>query len=205
MTEVTLSFGAERHLVGTLCRPGDAAVGDCAVLLLNAGVIHRIGPHRFNVKLARALARAGLPSLRLDLSGQGDSRLPAQPLPYPQQAVADLRAAMDHLQGLLGVQRFVIAGICSGANHGLAAADADPRVAGLWMLDTHLYPTPRTRRERWRLQWRLRGPALLLQWARAAGPTPRRGCARRRHRAAPHRLRWTTAPTRPTGRALRPC
>lgn len=170
MSEVTITFGSDRHLVGTLSMPDTAAGGGggLAVLLLNAGVIHRIGPHRFNVKLARELARRGLVTLRLDLSGQGDSRLPASPLPFERQAVADLQAAMDHVQRLCGIDRFVIAGICSGAQNGLAAAEADPRVTGLWLLDAYMYPTPRTRWVRYRLQLQTRWFATLMSWTRSA-------------------------------------
>lgn len=170
MSEIAITFGSDRHLVGTLALPGAGvnAPGGVAVLLLNAGVIHRIGPHRFNVKLARELARRGLVSLRLDLSGQGDSRQPSSPLPYERQAVADLQAAMDHVQRLCGIERFVIAGICSGAQNGLAAAEADPRVTGLWLLDAYMYPTPRTRWVRYRLQLQSRWFATLMSWTQSA-------------------------------------
>ena len=110
--------------------------------MLNAGVIHRIGPHRFNVKLARALASQGAAVLRMDLSGQGDSGVHPQALPFQEQAIADLRAAMDHLQRICSVDRFVIAGICSGAFNGLATALVDERVAGLWMLEHNPDGTP---------------------------------------------------------------
>ena len=54
--ESLVQLGAEGHLVGTLVQPTgpSAAVG---VLFVNAGVIHRIGPHRIHVKLGRALAQ----------------------------------------------------------------------------------------------------------------------------------------------------
>ncbi len=165
MGEVSLAFGTDRHLIGTLSRPESRGGPGYAVLLLNAGVIHRVGPHRFNVKLARELARHGIPSLRFDISGQGDSRLPSKALPFERQAVADLRAAMDHIQRLLGVERFVIAGICSGAQNALAAADEDPRVVGLWLLDAYIYTTPKTRWVRYRLQLASRGWSTLLSWA----------------------------------------
>src|SRR6185436_6886506 len=44
-----------------------------AFIILNAGVLHRVGPHRLHVILARRIAASGLPSLRLDLGGIGDS------------------------------------------------------------------------------------------------------------------------------------
>ncbi len=144
MNEVSLSFGAQRHLSATLTLPAAGQPARLGVVLLNVGIIHRIGPHRFNAKLARALAREGFATLRLDLSGQGDSGTPHDALPFEQQAEADLRAAIDHFQRLCNIGRFAIAGICSGAYSGLAAALADERVVALWMLDGHAYPTART-------------------------------------------------------------
>jgi pimeloyl-ACP methyl ester carboxylesterase len=148
MNEIPLVFGAERHLVGTLAMPSGTPAA-AAFVLLNAGVVHRIGPHRINVKLARHLAAEGFASLRFDLSGQGDSRVSSASADFREQAVADIRAAMDHLERTADVRRFVIAGICSGADNGLAVAAADPRVVGLCMLDGYAYPTPKTRWVPW--------------------------------------------------------
>lgn len=164
MSEISIAFGPDRHLIGTLSLPEGGARQGCAVLLLNAGVIHRIGPHRFNVKLARELARRGVPSLRFDISGQGDSRVPANALPFERQAVADLRAAMDHMQRLCSVDQFVVAGICSGAQNGLAVADEDPRVAGLWMLDPYIYPTRKTQWVRYHMQLKAGWWRTIRSW-----------------------------------------
>ena len=164
MNEIALVFGADRSLVGTLTLPSAATPNPIAFVLLNAGVIHRIGPHRVNVKLARHLAAQGFASLRFDLSGQGDSRSAPGAVNYAQQAVVDIRAAMDHLARTANVHRFAIAGICSGADHGWSTALVDPRVVGLCLLDGYTYPTAKTR---WvRYQRRLKGPILsaILPW-----------------------------------------
>jgi hypothetical protein len=91
LDESTLCFGAEQSLIGVLARPGEA-LGPARVgcLLLNVGVNHRIGPRRLNVKLARALAGLGIPSLRFDLSGVGDSRASAAQNDFRQQALIDM-------------------------------------------------------------------------------------------------------------------
>lgn len=164
MNEIAVVFGPERHLTGTLSMPAKEESAKFAVLLLNAGVIHRIGPHRFNVKLARELTRNGIPCLRFDLSGQGDSRVPAQAQSFERQAVADLQAAMDHMERLCNVRQFVIAGICSGAQNGLATAQVDQRVIGLWMQDGYMYPTRKTRWVRYRLQLSSRFLSTLRSW-----------------------------------------
>lgn len=179
MNEVVVTFGAGGHLVGTLTQPaghGDVGLG---VLMLNAGVIHRVGPHRANVKLARRLAALGYPTLRFDLSGQGDSRPAPDPAPFDQQAVADIRAALDHFERLTGIRRFAVVGFCSGAIHGQNAASQDVRIVGLWMLDGYYYPTVQTwLRALWRkLSGRRRGgffPWLLSRSLRALAAATRK-------------------------------
>ena len=44
-----------------------------AVVLLNAGLIHRSGPFRLYTRLARKLAKSGYIVLRFDLPGIGDA------------------------------------------------------------------------------------------------------------------------------------
>ena len=75
MRETILEFGPHRRLVGVLTRPESAerAGGDVAVVITNSGIIHRVGANRVHVRLARALAAAGVPCLRYDLPGIGDS------------------------------------------------------------------------------------------------------------------------------------
>jgi alpha-beta hydrolase superfamily lysophospholipase len=62
-------------LFGILTEPNDgqSSRGTPIALMLNAGVQHHVGPSRAWVELSRRWASAGLRSLRLDLSGLGDS------------------------------------------------------------------------------------------------------------------------------------
>lgn len=166
MNEISFTFGSQRHLSATLTLPPGEGVRGLGVVLLNVGIIHRIGPHRFNVKLARALTQDGLATLRIDLSGQGDSGTPKDALPHEQQAVADLQAAMDHFQRICNINQFAIAGICSGAYNALAAALADSRVVALWMLDGYAYPTARTRWNRYTHRLRDAPLRALGSWTR---------------------------------------
>lgn len=166
MNEISFSFGSQGHLSATLTLPPVEQPPRMGVVLLNVGIIHRIGPHRFNTKLARALTREGFATLRMDLSGQGDSVTPNEAFPYEQQAVADLQAAMDQFQRICNIDKFVIAGICSGACNGLAAALADNRVTALWMLDGYAYPTARTRWNRYTSRLREAPLSTLKSWSR---------------------------------------
>lgn len=165
MNEYILTFGPGNRLVATLSQP-TGQPRDTAILLLNAGVIQRMGPHRINVKLARELASQGFHVLRLDLSGQGDSQASEAPQSFEQQAVSDLSAAMDHLQRVTAARQFALAGICSGAHHGIAAAIADDRLKALWLMDTHAYPTARTLWVRARRQLQLDLPGTMGRWTR---------------------------------------
>jgi alpha-beta hydrolase superfamily lysophospholipase len=144
-----------------------------AVLLVNAGVIHRIGPHRLHVRLARRLAQAGHFALRMDLSGIGDSGALPDRLSFRASSVADIRTAIDHLAVESPAAPVIVFGICSGADNALAAAEADPRIVGLVLIDPPCYASTRARLRS--LRSRLRSPAA---WATLPAKLSRRLRAR---------------------------
>ena len=111
-------FGADEHLFGILAKPSTATTRP-AILLLNAGSIHHVGPHRLYVRLARELARIGHPVLRFDFEGIGDSVLRGpgrENHPYVAKPVEDIQAALECLRAQ-GCERFILVGLCSGAYH----------------------------------------------------------------------------------------
>lgn len=136
-------FGPGAALMGILSlpEPESADSSDVCILLFNAGVVSRMGPHRINVKIARLLSKYGVPTLRFDLAGHGDSRTAANGNGYRNQAVADLSEAMDCVQRELGISKFMLIGICSGAMHAFRAAEVDRRVVGVLLFDGHWYRT----------------------------------------------------------------
>lgn len=142
-TERAVTFGPDRAMVGVLTTPTEGEPGPLGVLLLNAGVIHRVGPHRVNVIMARAIAELGLTALRFDQSGLGDSP--------PRKDVTDLRdsverdmdAAMTYMSEAHGFERFLVVGICSGARLALQTAYIDDRVAAALVIDPPAYKTAR--------------------------------------------------------------
>lgn len=145
-TETPLQFGVERHLVGILTAPTEATrQREFALIILNAGVLHRVGPHRLHVKLARKAAELGIPALRMDLSGIGDSRSPRTDLSFRALSVRDAQAAMDLVSHRLGVNHFVLFGLCSGADNSLATALEDERVFSIAMVDPICYVSPQAR------------------------------------------------------------
>lgn len=131
------------HLLGILAEPGpeirDArAPADgqgLGVIIVVGGPQYRVGSHRHFVKLARELAEQGLPTLRFDVRGMGDS--PGEQRDFLDLSV-DLRAAID---GLLGarpqLRQVVLWGLCDGASAALLYLQStrDRRVAGLCLVN----------------------------------------------------------------------
>jgi pimeloyl-ACP methyl ester carboxylesterase len=185
VSETTLAFGANSGLMGTLSAPAQSA-GGIGALLFNAGVVPRIGPNRLNVRIARALQARGIPALRFDLSGRGDSA-PARGMEsYEQQAVADIRAAMNLLHERTGVTRFAILGLCSGAENAFHAALADERVIGVTLMDSYHYPTLRTHINRFRRRASMQGGLIGAgtKWIKRRLKRSANGSARAREGAA---------------------
>jgi hypothetical protein len=165
MTEQTLVLGAEQHLVATLTpsdRPSSEAPRLVAVLT-NSGVIPRSGPHRMNVHLARRFAAMGIPSIRFDMSGLGDSRRAGGTLPALQQWVADTRSVMDLAQARFGCDRFFMVGFCSGAEVAHLVALEDPRMRAALLWDLYAYPTPQSELRTFLYRLRRAGVRKLVQ------------------------------------------
>jgi pimeloyl-ACP methyl ester carboxylesterase len=137
-------FGDEKSLVAIISDPPTPGPVP-GILILNAGVLHRIGPHRQHVHLARSLAALGHRVARLDLSGIGDSRALPGRMTFRESSVADIRATLDNLVAEGGEAGFILFGICSGADNALAAALVDDRIRGLVLVDPPAYATPRSR------------------------------------------------------------
>jgi len=134
----------EGRLFGLLCEPIDGARADIAVVLLNAGVVRRIGPNRMWVEAARRWASLGVPTLRLDVEGLGDSdgdgsRYVDAAALYAPGMVDQVRVALDHLQAEGVASRFVVAGVCSGALWAFNAVCEDERVTCAVMVNSYAF------------------------------------------------------------------
>jgi hypothetical protein len=141
MRERVVTFGTSTELAGVLTEParGRAIAGMPPVVCIDAGLLHKVGPSRLHVRLARALADAGVLTLRFDLSGIGDSEPRREPLSFEEGAVADVREAMDFLAASCGHAQFVLFGLCSGSDMAFETAKVDERVVGLVQLDAYAY------------------------------------------------------------------
>lgn len=160
MIERILQFGPGGRNVGILSDPrGGATTG---MLLLNAGILHRVGNCRLSVRVARRLAEAGFPSYRFDFSGMGDSERRDDGLTGLAASHDEVREAIRLFRETTGTDRVVLFGLCRGADVAVRAAADLPEVAGLALIDPYVYATPRFYVERF-------APRMLVPevWLRA--------------------------------------
>ncbi len=150
MNEQVIRFGPGNGLIGVLTTPARPLSDAPTVVLLNAGLLHRVGPNRLYVDLARRLADHGFSCLRFDMSGVGDSEVQEGGLLYIERSVGDTLAAVDVLDERFGSDRVVLLGLCTGAFNAFRSALRDDRVAGCVLLDGYSYPTMRSRYRHYR-------------------------------------------------------
>jgi dienelactone hydrolase len=211
------------NLFGILASPADARPpGTLCAVMLNAGAIRRIGPNRMWVEAARRWAALGVPTLRLDLGGIGDAdgdgeRFSELAELYVPELVDQACAAVNVLESRGIGQRFVLAGLCSGACWSFHAALRDERVVAALMLnpqalfwDESLEAARDLRRGLRSSSWRklLRGEVPLQRMTavayRAPFTLPRRALARRSaHRRGESELDHALDRLRDTGKTLR--
>ncbi len=117
----------EERLVGVLTLP-EKPLGRGVVITVG-GPQYRVGSHRQFLLLARQLAEAGVPVLRYDYRGMGDS----EGKPRAFEAIEhDLRAAIDLFYRELPIlTEVVVWGLCDAASAALMYAFQDSRVAAL--------------------------------------------------------------------------
>lgn len=157
------------------------------MLIAVGGPQYRVGSHRQFTLLARQLAAAGIPVLRFDYRGMGDSEGDARTF---EEVQTDLRCAVDKFFAEASFLReVVILGLCDAASAALFYAYQDSRVTGLVLLNPwirteegsakaylqHYYAARLFQPELWRKIWRgdfnfLGAVRSLSQTIRAASP-----------------------------------
>ncbi len=135
LRERAVRFGPRQGLAGILSTPRDTRLSGPCVVIINAGIVHHVGPNRLYVDLARSLAAQGYPVLRFDLSGLGDSEAVSGSSSLAKAAVSDVKAAFDFLEQTRGYSAFIVCGLCSGANHSMLTTFSDTRVIGALLID----------------------------------------------------------------------
>jgi alpha/beta superfamily hydrolase len=136
MNEEAVHFGSLGSLIGIVTTAGPRNNEDKpGVVLLNPGIVHRVGPGRIYVKIARALAEQGFTVLRFDFSGIGDSSVRLDNRRFEESSVDEVCAAMSFLQATRDISRFILLGGCSGALISLKTAHADRRAIGAILIN----------------------------------------------------------------------
>ena len=130
--ERALVFDCEgESLVGILSGAGLPAVR--GVLIVVGGPQYRVGSHRQFALLARHLAEHGVPTLRFDYRGMGDSDGEVRTF---EGVGADIRCAIDRFfDNVPGLKDVVIWGLCDAASAALFYAHQDARVSGVVLLN----------------------------------------------------------------------
>jgi exosortase A-associated hydrolase 1 len=119
----------QNRLVGIAAIPETmSAVG---VLVLVGGPQYRVGSHRQFTLLARSLAEAGIPTMRFDYTGMGDSEGLRRGF---DETESDISAAIEALCET-GVSRVVLWGLCDGASSAMMFAHRLPNVTGMILLN----------------------------------------------------------------------
>lgn len=118
-------------LYGVLSLP--VVPGTRGVLVVVGGPQYRAGSHRQFTLLARSLAQDGIPSMRFDYRGMGDSDGAEQSF---SDAEDDIRAAIDAFcSAVPGLRDIVLWGLCDGASAAMMYAPSDARVRGVVLLN----------------------------------------------------------------------
>lgn len=140
---VTLRNPRGHALYCILEEPPEGAVGArFAALLLCPGVKTRVAPHRLYRKLLAPFLARGIPVLRVDFAGLGDSEGEwadgsldrIYGLTERGHYVDDVRSAFDWLEAHCGIRRFIAGGLCGAAITALHTAAQDRRLAALFAI-----------------------------------------------------------------------
>lgn len=125
---------------------GDALLGmihaadssaSTGVLIIVGGPQYRVGSHRQFLLLARHLATEGIPCMRFDVRGMGDSEGKARCFDQLDQ---DIAAAIDcFLNSCPHLTQVVLWGLCDGASAATFYAYQDSRVTGLVLLNPWVF------------------------------------------------------------------
>ncbi|MCB1700833.1 MAG: hydrolase 1, exosortase A system-associated [Pseudomonadales bacterium] len=109
--------------------PGDTGL----VIIVAGGPQYRVGAHRQFVMLARQIAAAGLPVIRFDHRGTGDSDGDYRGF---TDMDADIRSAIDHLFSTFpSLSKVVLWGECESASAAAYYAHKDARVSGIFLVN----------------------------------------------------------------------
>lgn len=125
--------GAASHAVARADTPAASPTASRGMLIVVGGPQYRAGSHRQFTLLARDVAAAGVPVMRFDYRGMGDSEGAQRSFDTVDD---DLRAAIDcFFSAVPSLRSIAIWGLCDGACAALFYSHTDARVDGLVLLN----------------------------------------------------------------------
>lgn len=134
--EIPVIFECQGQQLIGIIHQADAPA-NVGVLVIVGGPQYRVGSHRQFVLLARHLAAQGIPAMRFDVRGMGDSK--GRPRNF-DELDDDIRAAIDCFLGSCpALNQVVLWGLCDGAAAGLFYGYQDSRVKGLVLLNPWVF------------------------------------------------------------------
>lgn len=135
--------GAGGEIFGVLAESTELESAPVCAVWLNGGALRHTGPNRAWVEVSRRWAARGVPTVRIDHLGVGDSDGEDEDVStaslYRPARMDETISVLDQLSERGLGDRFVLGGLCSGAYWSLHAALADSRVAGLMLLNLSIF------------------------------------------------------------------
>lgn len=139
LSAFTFPSGSE-ELLGLIHTPMDkggdkipSEETDRGVLIVVGGPQYRVGAHRQFIHMARSIASAGLPVMRFDYTGMGDS---SGEFPGFENVGNDVEAAVNEMKRRCpAVKKFTVWGLCDGASVALMNASKQPGVDQLVLVN----------------------------------------------------------------------
>lgn len=133
IVEHAFQFDCEGDSLVAVATQPEQPESPVGVLVIVGGPQYRAGSHRQFVLLARTLAEAGIPCMRFDYRGMGDSE--GEPREFTN-ITADIQTAIDaFMDRMPGIKRVVLWGLCDAASAAACYGPEDVRVAGLVLLN----------------------------------------------------------------------
>lgn len=129
--EYPICFGCNGETLVGVLHPATAA--ETGIVIVVGGPQYRTGSHRHFVELGRELSNNGVPVLRFDVRGMGDS---SGTFPGFEAIDDDISAAIDaFILEEPHIKNVVLWGLCDGASASIFYAPRDRRVSGLVLLN----------------------------------------------------------------------
>jgi len=137
--ESLVQFGENGELNGIVTHPRDEKTSQIGVILLNAGFLHKVGPNRIYVKIARGLSSIeNCTVLRFDFSGIGDSPSSSSNQSHKNRKSSEIQASIDFICEKYNVPNIILIGFCSGADAAFDFLGKDNRTKGTILINGYL-------------------------------------------------------------------